>query len=419
MNEDEVKMQWIPENVPSHLRPIYVDALLRHGTRFPSIKRVKIWKGIIPKVQQYIVQSDSSLFSSGFKNAVLNWTCPFTDHSSNLLSSLGWKEHVTLGQKYHSMMPDLWAEILSDRKGSEISSLLVSSSRKIRARASARAFVTSLQHAPDENHPELVFDEGKVLKENNVLDPDTNSTWYGKINVKVDDSNMRYFDNCSKYLFSVDYNESADHEFEKFLDTRTFSGLITRIPDYTSPKEIFYVHQLCAFESAIYGQSIWCKLFSDDDLVKLEYAADLKHYYKTGSGYEINFKQSCVLLKSIMEHMNASLTGKAEKPFAVLRFGHAETLIPLMTLLEFYRDPMPLKSDNYEKQKDRLFRTGRISPFSGNLALLIYEDEHKAKFMAVVINEVIVKPFNMNCYFCPYGPESEIFKHLTAERESG
>ena len=80
-------------------------------------------------------------------------------------------------------------------------------------------------------------------------------------------------------------------------------------------------------------------------------------------------------------------------PNLSIRFAHAETLIPLVCALGLYRDKEPLLPSNYEckqchcdfcyyiklililitAQKKRLFRVADLSPFGGNVALVVYK----------------------------------------------
>ena len=64
---------------------------------------------------------------------------------------------------------------------------------------------------------------------------------------------------------------------------------------------------------------------------------------------------------------------------AVYRFAHAETILPLMTMLGLYNDTEPLMADDFPGRTDRLFRVSTISPFSANLAVVLYycDPDHK------------------------------------------
>ncbi len=103
---------------------------------------------------------------------------------------------------------------------------------------------------------------------------------------------------------------------------------------------------------------------------------------------------------------------------AVFRFGHAETLLPLMALMGLHRDPVPLRADNFREQKDRLFRTSTICPFSANVMLVLYHSDSgsPAKHLVkLVVNEQPVKfPFCSEL-LCPLETVVAHYKNVIEE----
>ena len=70
------------------------------------------------------------------------------------------------------------------------------------------------------------------------------------------------------------------------------------------------------------------------------------------------------MLKDLFEQMEKHINDAPDKLKVMLRFGHAENMYPLMTALGLYRDKDQLRSDNYEAQHDRKFKSGSFTPFS-------------------------------------------------------
>jgi multiple inositol-polyphosphate phosphatase/2,3-bisphosphoglycerate 3-phosphatase len=64
------------------------------------------------------------------------------------------------------------------------------------------------------------------------------------------------------------------------------------------------MYDMCRFEKAweVNRFSTWCAVFSKQELKILEYLQDLKHFYYTGPGREINKKLGCPLLKDMFSH---------------------------------------------------------------------------------------------------------------------
>ena len=61
------------------------------------------------------------------------------------------------------------------------------------------------------------------------------------------------------------------------------------------------LYQLTVFETALFGSSTISQLFtSRESFEVLEYLGDLKHYYKTGYGFPINYRQAAPLLRDMV-----------------------------------------------------------------------------------------------------------------------
>ena len=58
---------------------------------------------------------------------------------------------------------------------------------------------------------------------------------------------------------------------------------------------------------------------------------------------------------------------------AVFRFGHAETLLPVLSLLDLYNDTTRLTSQRFDEQRRRAFKTGKIAAFGANIMFVVYE----------------------------------------------
>ncbi|XP_057591126.1 multiple inositol polyphosphate phosphatase 1 isoform X3 [Hippopotamus amphibius kiboko] len=154
----------------------------------------------------------------------------------------------------------------------------------------------------------------------------------------------------------------------------------------------------CSFDLAIKGvKSPWCDVFDIDDAKVLEYLNDLKQYWKRGYGYTINSRSSCTLFQDIFQHLDKAVEQKQRVPrllFAfsvpppphiemvhssqpisspvILQFGHAETLLPLLSLMGYFKDKEPLTAYNYKEQMHRKFRSGHIVPYASNLIFVLY-----------------------------------------------
>ena len=85
------------------------------------------------------------------------------------------------------------------------------------------------------------------------------------------------------------------------------------------------------------------------------------------------------------------------------KFTNADTLLRLISLLGISEDPMPLNAAGYGRSRNREFRTGKMAPFAGNVALNLYRCQASGMFFTdekfrvqVLMNELPV-----NITFCP------------------
>lgn len=70
-----------------------------------------------------------------------------------------------------------------------------------------------------------------------------------------------------------------------------------------------------------------------------------------------------------------------------IQIGHAETLLPLLTLLGFFRDSEALKSTNFAQQAQRSFRTSYMMPYAANLLLVLYDCGNGDLRLQALLNE--------------------------------
>jgi multiple inositol-polyphosphate phosphatase/2,3-bisphosphoglycerate 3-phosphatase len=124
----------------------------------------------------------------------------------------------------------------------------------------------------------------------------------------------------------------------------------------------------------------WCSLVNQTFLDRLEYSDELETFYQQGPGYKINY--------DIYAYMKNFSTGDTTI-IGNLRFAHAETTLPLMTLLG-YGDRTPLLASWSDEQIDsRGFRSSHLGPTASNIDFRLYRSKLDQKFyVSVWIQEV-------------------------------
>ncbi|XP_045147607.1 multiple inositol polyphosphate phosphatase 1 [Echinops telfairi] len=236
---------------------------------------------------------------------------------------------------------------------------------------------------------------------------------------RINDKLMRFFDHCKKFLTDVEKNATALFHVEAFKTGPEMQDIIKKVaatlevPVNDLNADLIQVAFFtCSFDLAIKGvKSPWCDVFDINDAKVLEYLNDLKQYWKRGYGYAINSRSSCILFEYIFQHLDKAIQQKQRsQPVSspvILQFGHAETLLPLLSLMGYFKDREPLTAFNYKEQMHRKFRSGHIVPYASNLVFLLYHCEKaktpKEEFQVQMLLNEKVLPFahsqkNVSCY---------------------
>uniref|UniRef100_A0A8C5TWF6 Multiple inositol polyphosphate phosphatase 1 n=1 Tax=Malurus cyaneus samueli TaxID=2593467 RepID=A0A8C5TWF6_9PASS len=209
-----------------------------------------------------------------------------------------------------------------------------------------------------------------------------------EVEVEVNDSLMRFFDHCAKFVALVEENDAAMCQVNAFKEGPEMKKVLEKVasalcmPVEELNADLVQVAFLtCSYELAIKNvTSPWCSLFSEEDAKVLEYLNDLKQYWKRGYGYDINSRSSCILFQDIFQHLDKAVEeSKSSKPISsplIVQVGHAETLQPLLALMGYFKDDEPLLANNYARHAQRKFRSGRIVPYAANLVFVLYHCDH-------------------------------------------
>ena len=67
---------------------------------------------------------------------------------------------------------------------------------------------------------------------------------------------------------------------------------------------VIYRYEIAEFPDVLEHVSPWCSLFSEDNLKILEFADDLKYYWKDGYGFDINRKMTQPLMAEMHQKLS-------------------------------------------------------------------------------------------------------------------
>ncbi|XP_031697074.1 multiple inositol polyphosphate phosphatase 1-like, partial [Anarrhichthys ocellatus] len=282
------------------------------------------------------------------------WTMWYTEDMDGRLVQKGVNDHKHLAVRLSKLFPSLISEV--KLRGGFIKFISSSKHRCVNSTLSFKAGLTELWAITDKE-----FDH------------------------TVNDALMRFFDQCARFVQEVDKNPSALSEVDQFRQGPEMRRVTEKIADrlrvpYNDITQDMTAaaFDLCAYEFAIKAaNSPWCQLFDEDDAKVVDYASDLREFWTRGYGYDINRKSSCILFHDVFNRLNEaaneSQSGQQVTEAVTVQVGHADTLLPLLTLLGFFKDSEALTSTNFATQAQRSFRTSHMLPYAANLVLVLYD----------------------------------------------
>lgn len=138
------------------------------------------------------------------------------------------------------------------------------------------------------------------------------------------------------------------------------------------------LYDACRYETAISGSSIWCSLFSEEELKFYEYLNDIDDFFRTAYGYEGISKPACVIGTNLFHAFNRALdTNRTESNFYFTHSEVIQRLLALSTSLDNDETYSPVRVKDYLDSKrvpdDREWKNALLSPFSANIAFGVFQ----------------------------------------------
>lgn len=99
----------------------------------------------------------------------------------------------------------------------------------------------------------------------------------------------------------------------------------------------------------------------------LEYQEDLNYYMKTSYGSEPNSRVACFTMEDMLRNLESN-----DSPKLVAYFGHIAIIHLHLTAMGAFKDTETMQSDNFDRMRNRKWRTSEICPFTANLAAVKY-----------------------------------------------
>eukprot|EP01134_Creolimax_fragrantissima_P007601 CFRG7601T1 len=347
-------------------RDIHLQGVVRHGARNPGVNDVALMK----LLRDFIEAEEDTVISRPELTWMQDWKPRYKTEDIHLLTDVGENELYNLAKRVRQyfapiFLPEYRASVYKFQQ-TQVS----------RTGQSAAAFVYGLF--------EGTGNVGKAKYQPVDITSETIAT----------DLTLRFYSVCKEYK-RFHKSEDTTKEVKQFKKSDLVKALISTLTDKMGVNVDFSkalaMYRACSYDTYFEGTlSPWCKFLGEDGLQVLEYHDDLKQWWVKSYGHVINYRIACPLLHSIVDQLEraweAHQTSKQVQ--ASIRFGHAETMQPLISLLGLFNDTYGLYANStYETLLSRKYRSSLIVPYAANVFFSLLNCEG-TPFVKMYVNEV-------------------------------
>ena len=382
-------MTGISSDVPAGCKVELAAFFSRHGSRYPDNGAYNQWKDLYDRIQaaSNLTISDESL--AFFKT----WKPVLSDPSNQIgqISTTGYRELTSMGANWRLRYPDLydyntpftmWANYYKSGP---------------RVRDSARMFAHGFL-GPN------ATDLGTIYALN-ASDP---RSW---------GNSLATSDLCTAYNDDggSPYTDVWANIYLPPIRARLNAGMHG---DFNlTQSDISLIPYLCGFETQITGRrSPFCDVFTEEEVLQYEYAQDLRYWYGTGLGTDIEKYNMLPVLNGLVQRFvdgpNATYqtgNGTFVPPKIMASFSNDGQINQLVAALGIFDNEPQLPANR--TLPDRKFRASRLVPMRGTVAFerlscpaaSSYPTSNSTgqAYMRILLNEVVYPVVN-----CTSGPGS-------------
>ncbi|XP_064071714.1 multiple inositol polyphosphate phosphatase 1-like [Vanessa tameamea] len=336
--------------------------ILRHGTRFPSAKDILGMNTKLKELKYEILMKNiQGTIKEDYLNLFKSWSNDIEIEQEKYLTLEGQYEMIQLAERMQKRFPNS----IKNKYNSKHFKFKYTATQ--RAQQSARYFTVGLF---DKNNSQSV-----------VFEPA----------LKVD-TTLRFYKHCDKWLKQVKRNPNTYKEQMLYGNSNEMNVTLQSISKRFGLDRVLrldianLIYKICGYETSWhkYYSSPWCIGFDDVSVKILEYYHDLKHYWLDGYGFNLTYKQACMLLKNMFEIFSK------KGPNATFLFAHSGTLLKLLTHLELYKPDSHLMGDTIVE--DRTWRASNIDCFASNLAFVLFKCKDGDKILSLHQERIIKLP---------------------------
>lgn len=341
---------------PDSLKPVLVSHIGRHGARYlSSEKKVSDVEKALGKAR-----IEGTLTAKGTDAmGILQQVRTATGTDWGMLTALGFDEEAWIASQITSIAPELMKNGVVEGIATEVPRVV----------QTMYALSTGLARYSDDL--EIYASDGREY-----------SPW------------LRYFATDSVYMrYLADGPWKAEYE-------RFFDSTVPTAPAEALVGKGWKKHDLQKLTMAMYGvmqgmpaagldisRYLW---FSDAEMQRCASVSNLLHYLqRCASPFGDEPARAAIPLLKLILSLGLPDGGTPERTVALLRFGHAETILPLFSLMG-----LP-GCDNTRLTPENLaatFDVGLVSPLGANLQLYYLEGSSGRRYVAALMNGRAVAP---------------------------
>ncbi|XP_073983725.1 multiple inositol polyphosphate phosphatase 1-like [Rhodnius prolixus] len=367
--------------------PLKIVGVIRHGTRTPGHKAEKKIRSKLGALRDHIEAGNLPEVNSGnfceynLHSQIKNWKFLIEKEGEKVLTNEGEDEMIKLAKRIKSRFPTLLNQEYSN------SSYYFRFTSTQRTRQSAKFFTIGL------------------------FGNEANQVWFPE--PVYNDPILRFYKLCDKWRKEIKKNSKSFEEKKKFLQTDEVEDMLKRVTErmglnYTlNYEDVHLMYVTCSFETAWNRKtkSPWCSLLSERDFKILEYAEELKYYWKDGYGFEINHNQACPLIKNVFTQFLTK-----DGPQSVFYFTHSGTMLKTLSHLGLYKDEYKLTHNVQVKQRDnRKWKISKVDTFSSNVIFVLYRCGDDLKVLLLHQERIIKFPGCNEGEMCSLKKLEELF----------
>lgn len=364
----------------ANCEPIVFFFFSRHSARFPEGNDADVYNKHMIQIQDALRQHVNTSSSPDKVAELLNWKPKMQLEHESLITHAGSLEQQDIARRFKKLYPEFF-----NAKRSDVRLGVTTYLRTAQTAVEFLKEVDDLDLGPDCANSFPIHDLDHQQYSSDGL---RSHPCYEELMSKYVKRELSFDEECKAISGIKKFKYPL---VERARNPKVVQGIIDNISSrlgftkLNSPIDIVILNDMydnCRFETALLEDSIWCKLFTEDELKVLEYIEDVNTYIKGAYGHEARPKQSCPVVKDLLETFLSAteeIGDAGPKKRSVFYFSHATPMKKMLAAFGLFEDSESFSEaaiSEFERHlkvpENRNWRISGICPFSANMAFILY-----------------------------------------------